>query len=93
MATLTFTQLLNSASNVNILYTCEYIAPKLNTSGKLKVVKSCQPKPLLAFEAFSTEVTVWVGNNFVKKLPVLPSGVRPALESLQGWGVDSLRWQ
>ena len=40
---------------------------------KLKVVKSnrCQPKPLLVFEAFNTEVTVWVGKNSVKKTSCL----------------------
>ena len=33
------------------------------------------------------------GQNSMQKLPILPSGVQPALESLHGWGVINLRWQ
>ena len=34
------------------------------------------------------------GKKSLKKLPVLRvSGIQPVFESLQGWGVDNLRWQ
>jgi len=49
----------------------------------------CQPKAKLAFETFSTDTSVGGEKPSVDKLLFLPSGLQPARENLEGWGVNS----